>query len=563
MDERLKSPYDESVDYTELAEEVPELSPFLNATPQGRASIDFRSEEAVRVLNRALLKRDFELDVELPPDRLCPSVPGRLDYVLYCLELVRRTRRQQALNENPQVITGLDVGTGASAIYPLLAVRYAASRAPRDLARVHMLATDINDKSLGIARKNIVANDLASEISVHCVEADGPIFPSKVIEAASRIDFTLCNPPFYASLEEIATSEAGKAQLPFAVCTGADNEMVTPGGEVAFVSRMIQESQTLGQANIRWFTSLLGKYSSITPLVNELKRRKILNYHVSSLPTRGHTTRWVLAWSLQDWRIPPYFVKETLARDAAPPIPPAPSFPLKRFLSPSVAPLVFAPAEILGPETSTYRVTISALRKALAELVCASRADSTSRDFDWSEETINNDGGTDEPDCVVRVTAWRNVWSRKARRAAAAAANARPAALGALGAVGAEVEKNATVLQSHEPPTDRPPMLELQIEVRPVPASSEVIANRNPKPPRVRVEGWWIRGFDHERSALEGLWNFLTRRIGDVLREQAEIGRSVDGVEVDREEGKVGEEIGGREEEAVGAVDPRKKRKLQ
>lgn len=34
-------------------------------------------------------------------------------------------------------------------------------------------------------------------------------------------------------------------------CTGADNEMVTTGGEVAFVSRMVEESLSLGVRKIR------------------------------------------------------------------------------------------------------------------------------------------------------------------------------------------------------------------------------------------------------------------------------------------------------------------------
>jgi 23S rRNA A1618 N6-methylase RlmF len=39
------------------------------------------------------------------------------------------------------------------------------------------------------------------------------------------------------------------------VCTGADTEMITQGGELAFVSRMIQESKAA--SNIRYALSLL------------------------------------------------------------------------------------------------------------------------------------------------------------------------------------------------------------------------------------------------------------------------------------------------------------------
>lgn len=55
----------------------------------------------------------------------------------------------------------------------------------------------------------------------------------------------MCNPPFYNDREDILRSAGIKVSEPSAVCTGADNEMITPGGEVTFVSRMVQESVVL------------------------------------------------------------------------------------------------------------------------------------------------------------------------------------------------------------------------------------------------------------------------------------------------------------------------------
>jgi methylase of polypeptide subunit release factors len=65
-------------------------------------------------------------------------------------------------------------------------VRYAASRAPQDFANLRMLATDINEKSLAIAKSNAERNGLAEAISVHRVEPDGPIFPPAVVDSASQ-----------------------------------------------------------------------------------------------------------------------------------------------------------------------------------------------------------------------------------------------------------------------------------------------------------------------------------------------------------------------------------------
>lgn len=47
-----------------------------------------------------------------------------------------------------------------------------------------MLATDINDMSLALAKSNVERNGLAKAISVYRVEPDGPIFPPAVIDGS-------------------------------------------------------------------------------------------------------------------------------------------------------------------------------------------------------------------------------------------------------------------------------------------------------------------------------------------------------------------------------------------
>lgn len=72
--------------------------------------------------------------------------------------------------------------------------------------------------------------------------------------------------------------------------------MVTPGGEVAFVSRMIDESLLL-QERVQWYTSMLGKFSSLPLLVQNLKERGVDNYAVTEFVQGSRTRRWGLAWS--------------------------------------------------------------------------------------------------------------------------------------------------------------------------------------------------------------------------------------------------------------------------
>lgn len=133
----------------------------------------------------------------------------------------------------------------------------------------------------------------------------------------------MCNPPFYSDAEEIERSADGKALEPSSVCSGAEVEMITRGGEVEFVKQMILEStdkdvrdRCLSVIYIfcpfiaaecfricRWFSSMLGKLSSLERIVETLRTHQIDNYALTEL-VQGQTRRWVLAWSFSDVRLP-------------------------------------------------------------------------------------------------------------------------------------------------------------------------------------------------------------------------------------------------------------------
>jgi 23S rRNA (adenine1618-N6)-methyltransferase len=111
----------------------------------------------------------------------------------------------------------------------------------------------------------------------------------------------MCNPPFYESRTDMLTSAASKQRPPFTACTGSENEMVTPGGEVSFVSRMIDESLVL-RDRVQWYTSMLGKFSSVVVLVQKLRGNDIDNYAVTEFVQGSKTRRWGIAWSFDDLR---------------------------------------------------------------------------------------------------------------------------------------------------------------------------------------------------------------------------------------------------------------------
>lgn len=76
-----------------------------------------------------------------------------------------------------------------------------------------------------------------------------------------------------------------------------------PGGEVAFVRRMFQESILLKfdpKFTNTWFTSMVGKHSSVEALISEI-RLLSQNYAITEF-RQGLTRRWGIAWSWGDRR---------------------------------------------------------------------------------------------------------------------------------------------------------------------------------------------------------------------------------------------------------------------
>lgn len=111
----------------------------------------------------------------------------------------------------------------------------------------------------------------------------------------------MMNPPFYASEEDMLSSAKKKARPPMSACSGAPVEMVCDGGEVAHVGRLLRESLTL-RDRIQWYTSMLGKLTSLEVLVEQLRHHGIDNYAVTEFVQGSKTRRWAVGWSFAPMR---------------------------------------------------------------------------------------------------------------------------------------------------------------------------------------------------------------------------------------------------------------------
>ena len=225
------NPYrDRRPDYRALSELYPdELGPHVRD-----GAIDYTSADAARALTTVLLRNDFGVDWTMPQDRLCPPVPNRLNYICWLNELLAL----RAPTHEPEPVRGIDIGTGASLIYPVLGVSAMGWA---------FLATEIDEYSLQSARDIVERNGWQSRVDlrhVACKNASTQPLRAVLRDEDGNFDFVMTNPPFFASIDEISPN-------PHTACAASVAELVTPGGEVAFVSALIRDSLALG-SRVRW-----------------------------------------------------------------------------------------------------------------------------------------------------------------------------------------------------------------------------------------------------------------------------------------------------------------------
>lgn len=107
------------------------------------------------------------------------------------------------------------------------------------------------------------------------------------IENEKVYDFSLCNPPFFENEDD--GEKITKALPPRNAPTGNDSELKTEGGEVAFVTKMIDESIELG-TQIKIYSTMIGKKVDLFHLKKLIRSRNIENLTWTEF-CQGYTTR--------------------------------------------------------------------------------------------------------------------------------------------------------------------------------------------------------------------------------------------------------------------------------
>lgn len=107
------------------------------------------------------------------------------------------------------------------------------------------------------------------------------------VEEDKVYNFSMCNPPFFEN--EVDDERVAKALPPRNAPTGNEGELKTKGGELAFVTRMIEESIELGD-RIKVYSTMIGKKVDFLRLKKVIKSSNIENV-TWTVFCQGHTTR--------------------------------------------------------------------------------------------------------------------------------------------------------------------------------------------------------------------------------------------------------------------------------
>ena len=275
----------------------PALKALIIRNKDGEKTLDFTDPVSVKELNRALLQLQYSVtDWNIPEGYLCPPIPGRADLIHAIADLLGESHDGH-IPSGPG-LTGLDIGTGANLVYPLIG---------QHEYQWQFVGSDIDQGALDNAERILAANaKLQGPITLRKQANPDAIFKG-IVGADEQFDFSLCNPPFHANKGEAnAATERkwrnlGKDKVvdgPKLNFGGQTNELITQGGEAGFLKRMIEESAGIAR-QVFWFTTLVSKAALVSDLEKQLKTLGATDIRVVSL-AQGQKQSRLLAWTFLD-----------------------------------------------------------------------------------------------------------------------------------------------------------------------------------------------------------------------------------------------------------------------
>ncbi len=281
-------------DFELLIKLLPELSEYVFKNKWNKLSIDFFNPEAVKLLNKALLKQYYNIETwDIPESYLTPPIPGRANYIHHIADLLRDTNSKTNVKPpSGEHINMLDIGMGANCIYPIIGrMEYGWSFVGSE---TDIIAIENAQKIISSHKK------LQSRIEIRQQENNNSIFKG-IIKTDELFDVSICNPPFHATYMEAEKANKRKTLnlksdvKPHKNFGGQSNELWYKGGEKQFITNMINESSIFSN-NCLWFTTLVSKESNLDFFKKVLKSMEADHFDIIEMNHANKKTR-ILYWS--------------------------------------------------------------------------------------------------------------------------------------------------------------------------------------------------------------------------------------------------------------------------
>ncbi len=270
--------------FEKLCNSNPDLKEFVFTNTYGTETIDFSNPKAIKSLNTSLLKAFYNIHSwDFPDENLCPPIPGRVDYIHHLNDLFKSSSIKGRINI-------IDIGTGATCIYPLLG---------NSVYRWNFTGTDIDKASIKNSQQIINRNNLSNCISLKFQEDSNVIFSESIFEN-QKFTASMCNPPFYASQYEAVEANARKLkglgiEKTSRNFSGKQNELWYKGGEKAFLHNYLYQS-SLFKNSCFWYTSLVSKKENIESILASLN--KLGATEIKNIPMyQGNKVTRIIAWT--------------------------------------------------------------------------------------------------------------------------------------------------------------------------------------------------------------------------------------------------------------------------
>ena len=268
-------------DFLTLIKEFPELKKYIlkqNEDNEEEFQFDWSNNELSLLMDKSILNCYFDIKYyDIPKGFLIPPIPSRINYINLINSIITKLINDIDIKN----IIGIDIGTGANIIYPILGY---------SIYKWKFICTEINKEAFNNAKLILQKNNLENNINIIKQNNKDNIFIS-ILNRENKYIFSMCNPPYYNYENEIKLEDKKR-----------DNEynfdeIYYKNGEYGFFQRYFEESICY-KNNVFLYTILIGKKINAENIYDKLSSYNdiIKIYNMQKILT-GNNVRYIIYWS--------------------------------------------------------------------------------------------------------------------------------------------------------------------------------------------------------------------------------------------------------------------------